>query len=241
MKYYHYIIVILISIFISLMSSFFVKEGYVPVPGFMKKSVSVPGIVGKARDVCAIILGNNGLKLNIAGNEFSEEVDEGHIARQYPPQGARIKSGGIVEAWLSKGAAEISVPEMKGQTPEAASEMLRESFLALAGTSAESSGAVTKGLVIRSVPEAGTPVRRNSAVTLIVSSGQKLVIVPRLTGKKIYSAQRILAKKGLILGMVKKETNIDRPFDVILRQYPRQGKKVKKGTSVTVVLNAESD
>ncbi|MFH1958510.1 MAG: PASTA domain-containing protein [bacterium] len=241
MKFYHYIIVILICVFISLVSSIFVKEGYVPVPGFMKKSVSVPGIAGKEREISALILGNSGLKLNLAGNEFSEKVSEGLIARQYPRQGVRIKSGATVEAWVSRGAAEITVPDLKGLTPEDASKILQESSLALAGTSSENSAEDPKGGVIRSVPPAGTPVRRNSAVSLVISSGEKLVVVPRVIGKAISQAQEILAKKGLILGTVKKETDIDRPFDVILRQYPNPGKKVRKGFSVTVVLNAESD
>ncbi|MFH1352703.1 MAG: PASTA domain-containing protein [bacterium] len=241
MKFYHYIIVILICVFISLASGIFVKEGYVPVPGFMKKSVSVPGIVGKEREISALILGNSGLKLNLAGNEFSEKVSEGLLARQYPGQGVRIKSGATVEAWVSRGAAEMIVPDLKGLTPEDASKILQESFLALAGTSSESSADDPKGGVIRSAPPAGTPVRRNSAVSLVISSGEKLVVVPRVIGKAISQAQGILAKKGLILGTVKKETDIDRPFDVILRQYPQPGKEVRKGFSVTVVLNAESD
>jgi len=241
MKFYHYIIVILICVLISFLSSFLVEENYVRAPGFMKKSVSVPGIIGKDREISELILGNSGLKLNFAGNEFSEEVGSGRIARQYPPPGVKIKSGAIVEAWISKGAAEITVPDVKGMTPEKASKILLESSLAGAGTSAESSAEVPKGKVIRTVPPAGTQVRRNSVVALVVSSGKKLVVVPRVTGKKIYQAQKILARKGLILGTVKKETDIDRAFDVILRQYPKPGKKVQKGFSVTVVLNAESD
>ena len=241
MKFYHYIIVILICVFISLVSSIFVKEGYVTVPGFMKKIVIIPGIVGKDREISELILENSALKLNVAGNEFSEEVKKGWVARQYPPQGVRIKSGSTVAVWISRGAAEIFVPDLKGLTPDDASKTLRESFLAPAGTSSDSSAEIIEGRVIRSVPPAGTLVIRNSVVSLVVSSGEKLVVVPRVIGKKIYQAQKILAQKGLNLGMVRKETDIDRPFDVILRQYPKPGKKVRKGFSVTVVLNAESD
>ncbi|MBA3051724.1 PASTA domain-containing protein, partial [bacterium] len=64
--------------------------------------------------------------------------------------------------------------------------------------------------------------------------------VPNLKGKTLDATKSILKAKKLTLGMVKRETDIDQRFDIILRQYPNPGQRVKQGTAITVVLNSES-
>ena len=65
--------------------------------------------------------------------------------------------------------------------------------------------------------------------------------VPSIVGKTIPQAQKILSRKGLLLGTVKKTTDIERSFDIILKQYPPARKKVPTKTAVTIILNVEEE
>ena len=198
-------------------------------------------LTGKTGDFGGLILESRGLKINVAGEEYTDEADKGRIFRQSPAAGKSEKSGRTVDVWVSKGLMEVSVPDIKGLSQKEASDLLQKNNLVLSATEEEESAEVEKGKVIYSRPPAGTALLRNSAVVVILSSGKKMTTVPRVTGKTLSRAKRMLKAKLLVVGTVKKETNIDRAFDIILRQYPPAGRKVPEGTSVTVVVNAESN
>ena len=241
MKYYHYLIVVFLSFIISLIVGVFIREGYFASPEFIRKKVEVPDLVGKTDDFGALLLKSCMLKINVAGEEYTDETEKGRVFRQSPAPGSFEKSGRTVDVWVSKGPLGIVVPEMKGLPQEEASAVLEKNFLVLSATEEEASGEIDAGRVIFSKPAAGTAVLRNSGVILVISSGKKMTVVPKVTGKTLSQAQSIISKNSLQLGVIKKETNTDRPFDVILRQHPPAGKKVQQGSSITVVINAEAE
>jgi len=241
MKFYHYLIVCVISSLISFASYVLISEKYVPVPDVFRKASPVPDISGKSPEFAELFLASKNFKLNVAGQEFTAAGKKGMIFRQSPATGFLLKSGKTIDAWVSGGSFSMAVPDVKGLTVAEAKEALRGCSLSAVASKKESSNNIAENKVVRTIPEAGAWCERNTEIILVVSAGAKLTKVPNLRGKTLSRVKTILKSKGLILGMVKKETDIDRRFDIILRQYPRPGKKVKQGTSITVVLNAESD
>ncbi|MEA2082560.1 MAG: PASTA domain-containing protein [Elusimicrobiota bacterium] len=241
MKFYHYIIVIILSTLISFASYVLISEEYVPVPEVFRKASPVPDLSGKSPEFAELFLASKNFKLNVAGQEFTTAGKKGMIFRQSPAAGFLLKSGKTIDTWISGGSFSMAVPDVKGLSVAEAKETLQDCSLSSSATQKETSNDIAENKIIRTIPAAGAWCERGTGIVLVVSAGAKLTTVPNLRGKTLSRVKTILKSKRLILGMVKKETNIDHRFDIILRQYPRAGRKVKQGTSITVVLNAEDN
>jgi len=241
MKFHNYLIVILISSLISFASYVLLDEGYVRAPEMLRKSAPVPNLSGQSPELAGLIVASGKFRLNVAGQEFTSVGEKGKIFRQSPAPGFLLKSGRTIDAWVSAGAFSIAVPDLKALSSGEAKDALRKVSLNFGTPQKESSGDIAENKVIRTIPGAGAWCERGAEVTLVLSSGAELTTVPNLKGKTLAATRNILKAKNLTLGMVKKETNINQRFDIILRQYPNPGTRVKEGTAVTVVLNVEDE
>ena len=99
----------------------------------------------------------------------------------------------------------------------------------------ESSTKVAKGIVIRTDPGAGRPAERNSAVSLVVSSGPTQVTVPSLIGETQEDAVARLREEGL--SPIVRERASSEPVDTVIEQSPAAGQEVEEGSSVTLFVS----
>lgn len=239
MKFHHYLIVILLSSLISFAAYVLLDEGYVQAPEMLRKAAAVPDLSGKTPELAALIAASGKFELNVAGQEFTSAAEKGHIFRQSPAPGFLLKSGKTIDAWVSGGAFSIAVPDLKGLSAGEAKSILQKSSLIAGKSQTESSSEIEADRVIRTIPGAGAWCERGAEITLVLSAGAELTTVPNLRGKSLAAARSILTARKLTMGFVKRETDINNHFDVILRQHPNSGSRVKQGTAVTVVLNVE--
>jgi eukaryotic-like serine/threonine-protein kinase len=100
----------------------------------------------------------------------------------------------------------------------------------------EPSDTVPVDVVIRTDPQAGTPVARGAKVTVVVSSGKEQVPVPLLLGQTRTEARDTLVGVGLQLGLVTSEPS-DRTAGEVIRTNPSAGVPVGKGSQVDIVLS----
>ena len=104
--------------------------------------------------------------------------------------------------WFGSGPGALAVvPTLTSRTVESAESAL----LALAPKISlinENSSTVTKGLVIRTEPAAGSYLAKGSDLKLFVSIGPKLIAVPSLTGLNVAEATAKLIGAGFTLGPV---------------------------------------
>ena len=152
-----------------------------------------------------------------------------------------VRRGSTVEVVVSKGVQTVILPDLKGVSKEEGIETIEELGLVVGKVTAVSSDTVEKGNVVSHTPFAATELQKNDKVNLVISIGQKFIIVPYLIRKKIPTAQKLLEQRGLKLGRISQTTNIEHIFGVILSQSPKPGIKVKKGISVDVVVNTEAE
>jgi serine/threonine-protein kinase len=94
------------------------------------------------------------------------------------------------------------------------------------------SDSVGKGQVESQNPSDGTPVARNSPVTLVVSKGKEPVVVPNVVGQDVTSAITTLAGKGLNPRIVRIYSGAQP--DTVTAQQPHAGDKVLKGATIRV-------
>jgi serine/threonine protein kinase len=100
----------------------------------------------------------------------------------------------------------------------------------------EPSDTVPVDRVIRTDPEAGTPVEPGDTVQVVVSSGTEQVPVPNLIGQTRQEATDTLRSKGLELGQVTSEPS-DRPAGEVIATNPSAGVPVGVGSQVDLVLS----
>jgi serine/threonine-protein kinase len=133
-------------------------------------------------------------------------------------------------------ASSVTVPNVAGQTAQAATAMLKTDGLTVSATTPKTSN-VTKGLVISSDPAAGASVSKNSSVTLVVSGGPTVtyVTVPPVTGQQFTQATQLLS--GVNLSYKTTYISSTRPPGTVLTQSPAGNTKVKSTTVVQLTVS----
>ena len=143
-------------------------------------NTNVKDVVNKAPDVVKMsksqakkTIEENGLKMVIVAEEFSDNVDEGKIISQ-----KFNKDNQTVEVVLSKGSqkdAEVVVPNVKFRTQSDAKKMLEDRGLKVETKEAKSN-VVSKGAVISQSLKAGAKVKPGTVITITVSAGKETQI-----------------------------------------------------------------
>jgi serine/threonine-protein kinase len=189
------------------------------------------GLVGKSRDAVLQALGR--LPVEVAVHEeYDNEVAAGNVTGFDPAAGAPLKRGQSLTVVVSKGHEPVRVPDVKGQTPGAATRNLQElGFTVTRGPDGRSAD-VPKGAVmaVSPAPSAG-PVPFGSRVTITVSAGVPQVTVPDVTGMDVDQATKILQKAGLT---VRSQTFI--AGNHVYKQSPGAGQVVDQGSEVKLLL-----
>ncbi|HEX2273768.1 MAG TPA: PASTA domain-containing protein [Acidimicrobiales bacterium] len=196
-----------------------VSQGPVPVP--------VPDLSGKDRNAAVDAIQKGGLTVGKVTSKHDEEAPAGRVL-DWSPKGGMAPTGSPVDLTLSSGPAPRVVPDLKGQSYEAAAAALGRQGLKVAKGEAYSD-TVPQGQVIGTNPQAGASVDRGSTVTVVVSRGQPEV--PNLRGLSVADATARLAAADLKLGNV-----YGPPGGRVFHTIPIPGTKVKAGTTVTLFI-----
>jgi beta-lactam-binding protein with PASTA domain len=188
-----------------------------------------PALVGQPLDAVQTAL--NALPIGqTTTDQFSDDVDQGSVIGFDPQPGTELKRGDTVTIVVSSGRAPVKVPNVVGQSPDAAQGTLEQLGFAVerdAGRSAD----VGKGQVMAVKPGPGDDAQRyGSTVTITVSEGLPQVAIPDVTGKNRDEATAILQKAGLKVEVTQFFGNR------VLRQTPNAGETVDIGTSVTILV-----
>ena len=105
-------------------------------------------------------------------------VATGAVVYTEPAAGETVEGGSTVIMYVSREEAktEVIVPSLAGYTIEEARNEVRDSLISLYVE--EQPNEQPAGTVLSQMPEAGTPVRVGSAITVYVSTGVPEVVVP---------------------------------------------------------------
>jgi serine/threonine-protein kinase len=187
------------------------------------------------------------LGYNVIDEVENEDFPSGTVVYQLPLPKTNIRRGTEVALMISKGVPVIYVPKLKNKTLDEAKEILSQLGLEIGPVKeVESEEIKQPGIILDTYPQEGTTVKKGSAIEIVISKPPvakkvDLVIVPNIVGKNFLEGQKILQSKGLKLGNVKKTTNENFEFNIILEQNPVAGKKVAQGSVVNITLNSEGE
>lgn len=162
------------------------------------------------------------------------EVAEGHVLTQSPLPGQEVAPGTAVQVILSAGQERHAVPQVEGLSREQAEELLVAT--GMQPVVEATTDRRRAGLVIGTLPAAGSILTIPARVRLQVSLGPPLVAVPDLLGKLEADLASQLGMADLRLGEVGRELRIFETEGQVVAQEPAAGDSVPAGSRVDVVV-----
>lgn len=152
---------------------------------------------------------------------------------------ALLLLGFALGAFLAYGkfwsSSEINVPNVVGKQVEVAKNILAGQNLRVS-ISETFNDKVPAGQVVSQYPEAGSTVKEQRTITLFVSKGGEVTVVPDLRGLNRRDAELQIKNAGLQLGHVE-EQYADIPIDTVVSQNPRPPAQVNKNTTIDLVIS----
>ena len=204
------------------------------------EQVAVPNVVGSSQAYAQAALTAAGLRFTITSVD-NADVDPGTVVAQNPPADTKVAKDSSVEIQVSKGAGQELVPDVTGQTQSAAIAALQAAGFRIGGPKEQASNTVPSGRVIATDPTAGTSLKKNSVVTVIVSTGVEQVKVPGVVGQTENNATAALQAKGF---QVDVQTRTLSPGDPnvgrVVSQDPGAGVSADAGSTVTITVGVAS-
>jgi serine/threonine-protein kinase len=170
--------------------------------------------------------------------EFHKSIPAGYVIKVSTTDGTEIKVGDTVFSGDSVLLTESvgKVPSVLGMTIEEATATLATVDLTVNGkTSQEFSTTVESGRVI-SVTSVGGAIHPGGVVSLVVSKGPELVVVPGVTGMTIDAAKTLLAGMGFSVTVM---TDIPKShwaesWAFVAGTDPIEGTEIPKGSTITL-------
>jgi serine/threonine-protein kinase len=132
------------------------------------ETVEVPNVVGQNVNEATRILEDRGFLVRV-NRRADDEVARDTVIDQSPRTG-QAPRGSAVNLTVSNGVEDVPVPALFQVPEEEAVRRLQESGFQVQRRT-EADAQVAAGQVIRTEPGAGTPLRRGSTVTIVVSTG----------------------------------------------------------------------
>ncbi|WP_163506734.1 Stk1 family PASTA domain-containing Ser/Thr kinase [Fodinicola acaciae] len=196
--------------------------------------VEAPRVVGLTKAAAEAKLTQAGLHAGYDTPAFDEKVPKGSVVSQDPSGGGDVVGGGTVTLVLSKGPERYAVPDVVNQPQAAALNTLRGSHLSPQTTEAYDDK-IPAGNVVSTDPAAGTQVKRDAVIKVVVSKGAQPVQLPNLVGQGQSRASDTLSGLGLKVS-VKREFSDTVPAGTVLAQDPGPS-TVGKGSTVTLTVS----
>lgn len=162
-----------------------------------------------------------------------DKVRSGDVIRTVPSEGTRVRRGDTVTVYVSTGPPILTLPDESGQTVDDATVALTTLKFAVTRKD-EFSDDVAAGTVVSQDPRGPTQQRKFTAVTLTVSKGPDLVVVPTLPKlDPLDDAEAKITAAGLAW---KVQTSFGGLYNLVIQLDPATGQKVHRGSTVTITV-----
>ncbi len=198
---------------------------------------STPGVLGMTQKAAERELEAAGLDSEVGDPAYSETVEAGRVVSTDPEPGSKVLSGGTVTIVLSLGKERYDVPKLQDLTEDEAQDALTATHLGFGTTTEKWSDTVPAGIVISTAPKAGTTLRPDTPVDLVVSKGPKPVKLQDWVGKSADQAQEWLKAKGLKGKVAEEEYSDDVDEGDVISMDPPAGTTAHRGDTVTFIVS----
>ncbi len=185
-----FIVLLVLAVLATAFGAWYLAAG----PG---KTVEMPDVVASSIDDAQAAVSAVGLTLEVAGQQYSEEVPADSVISTDPAPGEGVRVDSTVTAVVSQGPERYDVPAVKGLSQAAGSDAIAAANLAVGSIKESFDDKVAAGEIVSSDPKAGSSVKPATPVDLVVSKGPAPVPVPKVEGRKVNAAKNALSDAGL--------------------------------------------
>lgn len=209
---------------------------FIIMPAYVRRGteITVPNVCTMPLDSAITVLKQTGLQAVVTERRYDPIIAEGEVIIQDPLPNAKVKKGRIVNLSVSLGVEQITVPFLIGLDFERARSILEKTGLAIEEVDSVYSDSVPAGKIVRTIPDADTPLKKDDGLRLVVSKGL-IITMPMLVGMSLERAQDTLARLGLAVREIQETEGGGEP-GVIVVQNPRPDEKVNQGDSVSLMV-----
>lgn len=145
----------------------------------------------------------------------------------------------LIGKWVFSGGVNnesVAVPNLLGQNQTDAQSQLTNSDLKLGTVTQKPCEDQPKGKICDQDPDAGIKVDKDTAVNLVISTGAPKVVVESVLGKSLDEAKAILEGDKYQFVVKTKEEVSTEEEGTVLKQDPKLGAEVEKGTTITLTI-----
>ncbi len=192
----------------------------------------VPSIVGETQSDAESLIRDLGFAVGAVETEPSDTVPEGTVISQVQTAGQEIRHDSAIAFTVSSGPAAIVVPDVYGLSELEAKELLQGDEYALeVVVEYERTKDVEKGQVFDQSPAADSEALRTSTITLTVSEGAPLVVVPDVRGMEWTEARKELRDLGFSVSGTNSPWNFS---NIVFEQSLTPETEVEEGTEISL-------
>lgn len=145
--------------------------------------------------------------------------------------------GAVISSQIILRDEMVYVPDVVGKTLDQAREELQKRDLGLSLASYQFSEEVAWGRIISQEPAAGSRLKVNRQIAVVVSSGSEMVIVPLYAGKSLEQATLDMRQRGLSRGPVSQIHSRRYPAGRIIAQEPPAQTEVERNHPVGFLIS----
>ena len=173
---------------------------------------------------------------SVVDEEFSDDTPAGSVTRSDPEDGASVHKRAEVQLYVSKGVDMRTVPSVISLPRDEAQAALSEVGLQVGAITDAYSEDIPEGHVLSQGTPAGSAVRHDSSVDLVLSKGREPRSVPRLTAMSAEAAKN--AVEGLGLAAKVAEAYSDTvPEGQVISQQTAEGSILYRGDQVAYTVS----
>jgi beta-lactam-binding protein with PASTA domain len=224
-----------IAIIGGFLSAYLIVAFFIFPSGVIPRDIRVPNVTGLAFDDAVRRLAERGLR-GVRGEErFHAASPKGTVLDQNPSAGSRDVEGASIALAVSIGQQTGKVPTLIGLTREDAERALENAGFEV-GDVTERPSQTAAGQVIDSRPRAGTDATIPGAISLVVSAGPTVVLVPNVVGQRVAQARTILEAAGLEVADVRtaEGSAVTDETALVSSSTPGAGAQVAAGSRVSL-------
>ena len=202
-----------------------------------RNSVSdVPNITGVSPDVAKTRLAEAGLGAGTVSyaETVTVGIKEGDIARQDPLPGQSVARGSKVDVVIN-GPQKVTIPDVVGKSQAEAFSTVQEAGLTI-GVFDSVFDKLPAGVIISQNPTSGAEVAKGTPVSLTLSKGPKVAVVPGVVSRTESAARRTLAGAGYAVTFTTQDSATV-ASGTVMSQTPLAGTASPVGSSVTAVVS----
>ena len=195
-------------------------------------TVDVPNVVGKQLSVATRLLEERHLRVS-SSEVTNSDVPAGQVISQSPEAGESVKEQRMVHLVVSKGAGDITIPDLQGMSFDQAREKLKALGLSIGKISYESDSSKEDGVVISQGLQAGGKASKGATVDITINQTKSTTVeIPNVVGMTIKEAKEALGNLGLSISKI---SGSNEESAVVTAVSPAPGASVKRDESITLV------